>query len=170
MNATSLQQELIEQSLFRLNENTPKIEKCLNELTEDDIWKRPNNSSNSVGNIILHLCGNINQYIISSIGGKEDIRKRAEEFSTKGGYSKTELFNKLTITVNEAADIISKCNNVELLRLRIVQGFEKSGVGIIIQVVEHYSYHAGQIIFWTKLLKDKDMGFYKGMDLNKKNK
>ena len=162
--------EFIEQSIYRINENTPKIEKCLNELTEEEIWKRPNASSNSVGNIILHLCGNVTQYIISSIGGKEDIRKRDEEFSTKGGYTKGELFNKLTGTLNEAIAIINVCSNEELLRIRRVQAFEKSGVGIIVQVVEHYSYHTGQIIFWTKLLRDKDMAFYAGLDLNKKNK
>jgi uncharacterized damage-inducible protein DinB len=167
---TGITNEFINVSINKLKENTTKIEKCFNEFTEEDIWKRPNSSSNSVGNIILHLCGNIQQYIISSLGGKGDIRKRDEEFSTKGGYTKTELFNKLSSTIDEAITIIKNRDENELIKIHSVQGFEKSGVAIIIQVVEHYSYHTGQIAFWTKLLKDKDLGFYAGTDLNKKNK
>ena len=167
---TTIAKEFIDVSISKLKEDTVKIEKCFNEFIEEDIWKRPNSSSNSVGNIILHLCGNIRQYIISSLGGKEDIRKRDEEFSIKGGHTKTELFNNLSSTIDEAIAIIKNCNENDLVKIRYVQGFEKSGVAIIIQVVEHYSYHTGQIAFWAKLLKDKDLGFYAGMDLNKKNK
>ena len=162
--------EFIEQSWHRIDENTPKVIKCMNELEEDDIWKRPNHSSNSVGNIILHLCGNITQYIISSLGGAEDKRERDKEFSTNGGYSKSELVEKLSSTIDKAKAIIKTMDKQSLLRKRSVQGFEYSGMGIIIHVTEHYSYHTGQIIFWTKLLKDKGLEFYAGIDLNKKNK
>jgi uncharacterized damage-inducible protein DinB len=167
---SAIANEFIKEALNKLNQNTPKTEKCLHNLTEEDVWKHPNNSSNSVGNIILHLCGNIRQYIISSVGGKEDIRKHDEEFSTKGGYTKAELFDMLMKTINEASTVISNCTDEELLRVRTVQGFEKSGISVIMQVVEHYSYHTGQIIFWTKLLKDMDLAFYAGLELNKKNK
>jgi len=170
MNRSTLANEIIEQSIFRLGENTPRIEKCLNEMSEEDIWKKPNNSSNSVGNIILHLCGNITQYIISSLGEKEDHRNRDAEFSTSGGYNKSELFNKLTLTLDEAIYILKNLNEKDLLKIQSVQGFNYSGIGIIIHVVEHYSYHTGQITFWTKLLKDKDLGFYSNIDLNIKNK
>lgn len=169
MNNHSIAREFIEQSLNKLREDTIKIEKCFVHLTDDDIWKRPNASSNSIGNIIIHLRGNITQYIISSIGGKPDIRKRDKEFSIKGGYTKAELLNKLIETINEACAVINNSSDEELLRIRTVQGFEKTGLSIILQVVEHYSYHTGQIAFWVKLLKDKDLEFYAGIDLNKKN-
>jgi uncharacterized damage-inducible protein DinB len=162
--------EFIDQSIHRIDENTPRIARCMNELDEADTWRRPNDSSNSVGNIILHLCGNITQYIISSLGKTEDIRGRDKEFSANGGYSKWELIAKLNTTVEKAKDIIQNMDRNSLLRKRQVQGFEYSGMGIIIHVTEHYSYHTGQIVFWTKLLKDKDLGFYAGIDLNKKNK
>jgi uncharacterized damage-inducible protein DinB len=161
--------EFTEQSLHRIDKNTPRITKCINELDENDIWRRPNNSSNSVGNIILHLCGNITQYIISSLGEAEDLRERDKEFSANGGYSKSGLIEKLTTTVEKAKRIIQTMDKDSLLRKRQVQGFEYSGMGIIIHVTEHYSYHTGQIAFWTKLLKDKDLGFYAGINLNKKN-
>jgi uncharacterized damage-inducible protein DinB len=165
----SIATEFKEQSISRLEENTPKIEKCLKEMSETEIWQRSNPSSNSVANIILHLCGNITQYIISSLGGIEDIRERDKEFSTERGFSKIELFNNLNATVNQAVEIIRKITPEELMVNHSVQGFNISTIGIIIHVVEHYSYHTGQIIYWTKLLKDQDLGFYKNADLNKKN-
>lgn len=141
----------------------------MNELEEAEIWKRPNNASNSVGNLILHLCGNITQYIISSLGGEEDKRERDKEFSANGGYPKSELIDKLKLTVENAITIIQNMDADGLLRKRYVQGFQISGMGNIIHVTEHYSYHTGQIIFWIKLLRSKDLNFYEGIDLNKKN-
>ncbi len=169
MAATAFAKEFIEQCIFRMEESTPRIKKCLEALTDEDIWKRPNASSNSIGNIILHLCGNIRQYAVSSLGGEEDVRIRDEEFAAKGGLSKAELLEKLDDTVSHAIAIIKNTTDDELLRPRSVQGFQLSGIGIIIHVTEHYSYHTGQIAFWTKMLKDKDLGFYAGIDLNVKN-
>lgn len=165
----SISQEFISQSVHRLELNTPRIATCLAELSEDEVWQRPNESSNSVGNLILHLCGNITQYIISSIGGEADNRIRDEEFSATGGYTKTELLNKLETTVSNAVAVIQSCNEESLLKVRSVQGFTYSSIGNIIHVTEHYSYHTGQIALLTKVLKNKDLGFYAGMNLNAKN-
>jgi len=170
MHSTAQATEIIAQAIFRLHENTTRVEKCLIELSEEEIWLKPNKSTNSVGNLMLHLRGNITQYIISSLGNKEDMRNRELEFTTSGSYNKSELFDKLNSTVTEAVDIIKNLSEDELLSARSVQGYELSGTGIIIHVVEHYSYHTGQIALWTKLLKDKDLGFYAGIDLNIKNK
>jgi uncharacterized damage-inducible protein DinB len=164
-----LAKEFMEQSVFRLNENTPRIAKCLNELIESEIWLRPNEASNSIGNLILHLCGNIRQYAISSLGGKPDTRKRDEEFAAKGGYNRLQLLEMLESTVVEAINTILESNEENLLKTRMVQGFHLSGTGIIIHVTEHFSYHTGQIAFMTKMLKGKDLGFYSGIDLNLEN-
>ena len=85
--------EFIEQSIYRMAENTKRIVKCAEEIDEIEIWKSANENSNSIGNIILHLCGNIRQYAISALGETKDIRERDKEFSTKTGYTKTELLN-----------------------------------------------------------------------------
>jgi len=122
-----------------------------------------------VGNLLLHLCGNIRQYAISSLGNTSDVRERDKEFSADGGYSKSGLLQKLIATIEEAKRIIQNVSEVELLKKRKVQGYIYSGLGIIIHVTEHYSYHTGQIIFWTKLLKNKDLNFYAGVNLNIKN-
>ena len=165
-----LVKEFMAVAIGKMDENTKKLADCFNELQETEIWKRPNENSNSVGNMILHLCGNIRQYAISSLRETEDIRVRDKEFSATGGYSKSELFEKLFTTIDEAKHIIQNLSPEELLRKRSVQGFHQSGIGIILHVTEHYSYHAGQIIFWTKLLRNKDLGFYKSVDLNARNK
>jgi uncharacterized damage-inducible protein DinB len=162
--------EFIEQSIRRFEENTPKIEKCLTELTEDELWHRPNASSNSTGNIILHLCGNITQYVLSSLGNAEDKRERDKEFSSTRVLQKAALIDKLKTTVSAAVKIMRSLNDNYMLQKHSVQGYDLSTIGIIIHVVEHYSYHTGQIIYWTKLIKDKDLGFYSNVDLNKKNK
>lgn len=160
--------ELIDQCILRMEENTPKIFACLDELEEIEIWKRPNDASNSIGNIILHLCGNIRQYAISSLGHLPDVREREKEFSALGGPTKNELKEELESTLKQAIGIIKNISEEELLKIRLVQGFRLSGIGIIIHVVEHYSYHTGQVVFWTKLLKNHGFDFYTNHDLNLK--
>jgi uncharacterized damage-inducible protein DinB len=162
--------EFKEHSIDRIERNTPRVATCLEQLSEEDVWQSPNDISNSIGNLILHICGNMRQYIISSIGGEEDRRERDKEFSATGGYTKAELLQKLETTVNEAVQVVKDAGIDELLRIRSVQGYSYSGVGNIIHVTGHYSYHTGQIAFWTKLLKNKDLGFYANINLNVKNK
>ena len=161
--------EFISQCIHRIDENTNRLITCLDEVEESETWKRPNENSNSVGNLVLHLCGNIRQYLISSLGNSDDVREREKEFSADGGYTKSELLQKLLVTLDEAKNTILGASNDELLRKRKVQGYTYSGIGIIVHVTEHYSYHTGQIIFWTKILRNKDLGFYAGVDLNIKN-
>jgi uncharacterized damage-inducible protein DinB len=164
----SITKEFISESIRYLEANIPRIEKCLKELDEKEVWQRPNSSSNSIGNLILHINGNMRQYIISSMGKTEDTRNRPTEFSATGGFSKAELLGKITSTVKEAVKVLQNVNEEEMLRIRQVQEFEMSGVDIMVHVVEHFlPYRANSV--WTKLIKDKDMEFYKGRDLNKKN-
>jgi len=162
-------EEFKAQSLAYFEANTPRIQQCLSELSEAEVWLRPNSSSNSVGNLVLHLCGNITQYALSSLGGQPDSRARDAEFAAEGGFTKQELWEKLAATTTEATRVIAAADEAELLRVRTVQGFQMSGIGIVVHVTEHYSYHTGQIAFWTKQLKNKDLGFWADLDLNAKN-
>ncbi|MBA4743923.1 MAG: DUF1572 family protein [Muricauda sp.] len=164
-----LQEELVWNAGYRMNESLRMIKICLEQLSEDEIWQKPNKSSNSIGNLILHLCGNITQYGIASIQNLEDSRQRDEEFSTVSGYTKAELVKKLEDTISDAKRAFYDAPLNELLRKRNVQGFNFSGVGNIIHVTEHLSYHTGQIALWTKILQNKDLGFYGDVDLNIKN-
>ena len=162
----NISKEFTQQSTYYLSLNPSRIEKCLHQLNEDQVWKKPNSNTNSVGNLILHLCGNITQYAHSSLGNKKDERHRDLEFSIEGGFSKKELLEKITWVTEKAIQIIENISDEELLRQRKVQGFDHTGISIIIHMTEHFSYHVGQIAFFTKLLSDKDLGFYEDVDLN----
>jgi uncharacterized damage-inducible protein DinB len=170
MDPQDFKPEFIYHALYRINENCDKIKFCLEELDDEEVWMRPNDSSNSIGNQILHLCGNITQYIISSLGGSEDKRERDAEFSARDGLSKEQLWNKFSQTIEQAKSIIENISDEKLAATRSVQGFQFSGIGIVFHVVEHLSYHTGQIAFYVKQLKNKDLGFYNNVDLNTKNK
>ncbi len=161
--------ELTENACFRMDESYRMITICLKQLELEDIWHKPNEASNSMGNIILHLCGNIRQYVISSMGGKKDIRERDLEFTEKPLFSADILLEKLQSTIAEAKAVFSGCSAEELMRIRKVQGFTLSGIGVLLHVVEHLSYHTGQIAYWTKVIQGADLKFYKGVDLDIKN-
>jgi uncharacterized damage-inducible protein DinB len=164
-----LAREFISESTKRIVESMDRVKRCVHEIGENEVWIRPNESSNSVGNLLLHLSGNIGQYILSGLGGDSDTRNREAEFSAGGGMGKHALLARLEDTVSDAVKIIGKLDEEQLLRVRSVQGFTLSGAGIVIHVTEHFSYHTGQIAFWTKGLKNKDLGFYAGVDLNARN-
>lgn len=148
------------------DEFLPRILKCLDELSDEEIWQRPNEETVSVGNLILHLCGNVTQWIISALGGDTDERQRQKEFDTMGPIPKAELISQLTNTVQRACEIIQQVNADTLVRVHAVQDSQETGMGIILQVVEHFSYHTGQISLHTKLNKNIDLEFFKDYDLD----
>lgn len=161
-------QELCEQAKIYFQEYLGKIETAFERLTEEQVWLRPNEASNSMGNQVLHLCGNIRQYAISSLGRQEDVRERDSEFEATDGLNKGELLEKLHHTVNEAITVFEKLDEEELLRKRHVQAYHYTGLAVLIHVVEHFAYHTGQIIFWAKQLSGKGFDFYSDVNLNEK--
>lgn len=163
----SLPKEFVHQIVFRLESYGPRIAKCLDMLSETQVWHRPNEHSNSIANLIIHLCGNLSQYVIHGIGQIPYERNRDEEFALQSGYSKDELMDMLNNVVISCVTVIKALRESDLLKTATVQGFAYTYLGICVHVVEHYSYHTGQIAFYTKLLTDKDLGFYVGVDLNK---
>jgi uncharacterized damage-inducible protein DinB len=168
-NTSKIAHELKAQAIYRMDWNYQMLTKAVAEVEDGVVWSRPNGVSNSIGNLILHLCGNITQYAIAGLGGREDERQRDLEFSARETHTKEELLLKLRETLEGAKREILTASDENLLRIRSVQGFEMSGIGIVLHVVEHFSYHTGQIAFWVKQLKNKPLGFYDGIDLNVKN-
>lgn len=165
----TFQFEFVNNSCYRMDESLRMIKVSLENITEEQVWEKPNKSLNSIGNLILHLCGNMTQYGIASLKGTADLRERNIEFSTKGGLLKKELIDKLETTVKEVKTCFQNVSMLRLLVKKEVQGYKFSGIGNIIHVVEHFSYHTGQIAFWVKQLNNEELGFYDGQDLNIKN-
>jgi uncharacterized damage-inducible protein DinB len=136
------------------------IEACLGKLTEEQVWARGTENENAIGNLVLHLAGNVRQWIVSGVGGAPDIRQRDGEFAARGGSSIPELKERLRATVTEAAAVIGAVTPERLAERVTIQKYEVSILEAIYRVVEHFSLHTGQIIFATKLLTGSDMGFY----------
>ncbi|MFT7121948.1 MAG: putative damage-inducible protein DinB [Neolewinella sp.] len=153
---------------YFLDWNLQRIIRCVEVLDKDQIWSRPNNNSLSVGNQILHLAGNIRQWGLHGLGGKEDVRIRDEEFAAEGGVSAEELVARLTGVIEEAKLVVADLTKENMLRERDVQAYRHNGVFILMHVVEHLSYHTGQIIFYTKAVLNIDLDFYGDVDLTKK--
>jgi uncharacterized damage-inducible protein DinB len=164
MSLVDLLQSEIERRL--LEESIPRIIQCLNELPEDAIWYKKNEQTNSVGNLVLHLCGNVRQYFISSIGGKPDNRKRREEFLASSRIKKQLLIEQLEQLAKEVKLTVAAVTEQELLRERKVQGFSETGMSIVVHIIEHFSYHTGQIAYYTKYILNKDLKFYGDLDLD----
>ena len=166
---TQILNEFKIQSIFRLKEGYRMVVKALDFIDEKELWQLPVENGMSLGNQILHSCGNMRQYIISSLGNQIDSRKRDLEFKTKSQLEKKVLLKQLKETIDASIQIIKKTNEQEYLKVKKVQAFSFSGIGLVLHAVEHFSYHVGQIAFWVKFLTQKDLGFYNGIDLAKNN-
>lgn len=163
----NLKQELIAQTKRRLiEESVPRIKKCLAQLSETEIWHRPNEQTVSIGNLVLHLCGNVRQWILTGIGQYEDARMRQQEFDETGPISTKKLLQDLDMLMVEVEAVLDNLDVEILLEAQTIQGFQESGLAIILHVVEHFSYHTGQITYAVKAAKNIDMGYYAGLDLD----
>lgn len=154
------EQEFVKQSVsFLLDDFLPKIELASEKMTHEQIWWRANEASNSVGNLLLHLAGNVRQWIVSGIGGAEDLRDRQGEFDERGNASPEELLSNLRKTVEEACRVLENLKADSLLEKRLIQGRETTILSAVYHVVEHFSMHAGQIVFAAKIFQG-EMNFY----------
>ena len=151
-----IEQDFLNYSADTLLELAGRIEDCLGRLTNEQIWLRHSDNENAVGNLVLHLCGNVNQWIGSGIGGKADVRERHKEFEARSG----ELGTRLKDTITEATKIIRNVPAARLADRLKIQGYDTTGLKAIYHVVDHFAGHTAQIIFATKLLTGKDLGYY----------
>ncbi len=149
-----------------IDESISRCIQCVDKLTDVEIWYRPNGNVVSVGNLILHLCGNARQWILAGIFDQSDDRERQLEFDTQGPLDRSYLLQKLTDLGHDLDKAMDTLTHDQLAQVKTVQGYEESVVGILIHVIEHFSYHTGQIVYFTKTKKDVDMGFYADDDLN----
>lgn len=150
------------------DEGYTRIHNCFARLTDEQIWQRPNGQLASMGNLVLHLCGNLRQWVLSGLGDAEDTRERSLEFSETGPLAREELFARMAQVKQEIEALLAIIGEEKLLQMHKVQGFEESGISILVHVTEHFSYHVGQIAWYTKLLTAEDLGFYADVDLEKK--
>ena len=151
---------LVQSRTYLKGEYMPRIEKALAALSEDDFWWRPNDASNSAGNLVLHLAGNIRQWIVHGLGGAEDVREREKEFAAKGGVSKAEALALLHASVDDACAVLEQMDEDGLAASYTPQAHKVTGLEAIYRVIEHFAMHTGQIIWIAKARSGESLGFY----------
>lgn len=159
-----MRDEFIDFSVRKLRQMCERIETCFGTLTDDQIWWRGAQTQNAVGNLVLHLCGNLGQWIVSGIGGAPDTRERDVEFAARGETGREELIRLLRTRVDEAAAVIEAVSEARLHDRIQRQQYDVTVLEMIYHVVEHFSHHTGQIIYATKLLTERDLGFYQHLN------
>jgi len=146
-------------------ESFSRINKCLGLLNEDEVWNSPNGQITPIGNTVLHLVGNARQWILTGIGGQKDSRLRNQEFEADSKVDKITLQNSLNELKHDLIPVLNQLSDDQINKITTVQDFEVSGFSIIIHVIEHFSYHTGQISLLTKLIKNQDLGYYEDHEL-----
>ena len=149
-----------------IEESLARITKCVGLLSKQQLWHKENSNTNSIGNLILHLEGNIRQYIISGVGKTKDTRERDKEFADGYDYESQFILDKLSATLKAANEVVQSLNERELTETVTIQGFPHTRLSALLHVIEHLSYHVGQITFYTKYTNDVDTAYYGGLDLN----
>ena len=154
-------QQFIDHSRYLLIDDLfPRIEVCVRKLPEDKLWWRPNQQSNSIGNLLLHLAGNLRQWVVDGVGGIPYARNRKAEFSTDGAIDASVLVQNLREACTETGEVLSELDPERLLEPRVIQGMEVTVMSAIYHALEHFSGHLGQIIYITKMLTGEDLRFW----------
>ena len=138
-----------------------RLRACVESLTDEQVWWRPNAASNSIGNLILHLNGNVRQWLVVSFNRWQDGRNRPTEFAADGGLTASELLARLGATMDEAAQVLTRLTEADLIAPMEIQGYHVTGLESVYQVVEHFGLHYGQIAYISKSFSGRDLGFYR---------
>ena len=141
----------VDHSARKLELMASLLERCIASVDEADLWHRTA-GANSIGNLVAHLCGNVNQWIGSSLGGKPDTRNRPAEFAVEYRPARDELVSLLCATVAAAVPVIAGLDEAALTATVETQDGPRTGLEVVYQVVGHFQQHTGQAIFAVKLL------------------
>lgn len=156
-------QTYVAQTRYWLANNVSKIKHCLSQLNDEQVWWRPQESMNSIANILLHLCGNIRQRILSTVSGEPDIRDRPKEFRERGPIPKAELIRRLDDVAGKAEAVLANLGAPQLIEARRYQGlnreFEGTVLSTILHSLLHLSGHAQEIVYITRLQLGDDYEF-----------
>jgi hypothetical protein len=147
-----------------MEEFWPRLRGCVESLTDEQVWWRPNEASNSIGNLILHLNGNVRQWLVGSFDRTDDARDRAAEFAERKLRAPAALLDALGTTLHEASAVLSRLTEADLKSTLHIQGYTVSGLEAVYHVVEHFGMHYGQIVYVTKLVRSEDLGFYRELN------
>jgi hypothetical protein len=147
-----------------LEQYWPRLRGCVEALTDEQVWWRPNAASNSIGNLILHLNGNVRQWLVVSFNRLDDRRDRPAEFNQREIIPASAVMEQLVSTMQQASEVLSRLTERDLLTAFEIQGYRVSGLDAVYQVVEHFGMHYGQILYITKMLRSEDLCFHRELN------
>ncbi|HYZ85794.1 MAG TPA: DUF1572 family protein [Bryobacteraceae bacterium] len=156
----TLDQVFLNFSASKLRQYLTRIEDCLDRLTYEQVWGRGSEAENAIGNLVLHLSGNVRQWILTGVAGHTDVRVRDREFAARGDIEIADLKTRLRGSVEEVVAVIERLTPERLADTIEVQKYDVTVLEAVYHVVEHFGYHTGQIIFATKWLTKSDLGYY----------
>jgi uncharacterized damage-inducible protein DinB len=160
MSDSQLWADFVAYATTKLEQNLAQVSRCAGLLTHEELWRRANQHANSVGNLLLHLNGNVRQWIAAGVGGQPFHRNRPAEFAARAPQPADDALANLEQTVTAALRIIAALPSHKATVRRHIQDYEVSTQTAIFHVVEHFSFHTGQIVHATKLIKDVDLSLY----------
>ena len=156
----SVEEIFLTEAADKLAENLSRVETCVPKLPPELLWARDSENENAVGNLLLHLEGNVRQWIVSGLGGASERRDRPGEFAARSGPAAPVLMANLRRAVTDAIRIIRALPQARLREPVTIQGYDTTVLAAIFHVVEHFSGHTYQIILLTKHVTREDLGFY----------
>ncbi len=142
-----------------LDQTLVKLRNCLKQLDDQQVWWRPDPSLNSIGNLVLHMCGNLRQWSTIGLTHRPDDREREKEFEAQTGYSAVELLQLAEHSVSDSKQVIRGITGEQLAESFIIQGFEVSGLKAILHTTSHFVGHTHQIILMTRMQLGSDYNF-----------
>ncbi|MDQ6770060.1 MAG: DUF1572 domain-containing protein [Gemmatimonadota bacterium] len=161
----SLAELFLSRSRYWLTKEYPiKLRHCVKALPPAAVWARPNDGSNSIGNLLVHLTGNVTEWILGGIGGQSITRHRSFEFTQRKGADGAALLEGLDAVLRDADSVLGGLSAPDLERSITIQGRETTVLGAVYHVVEHFAMHTGQIILLTKMYAPGKIRFYEDAD------
>src|SRR4051794_17976063 len=139
-----------------LAEAHEKIVHCLDQLTDDQLNWRPFEQQNSIANVVLHLCGNVRQWIVAGVEQLPDTRHRPSEFSDRARYTRDDLKTRLAKIVRQADATLSRITPQSILQPRRIQSFDRTVLQAVFDCIVHFVGHSHEIVYITRLqLRDR---------------
>jgi hypothetical protein len=152
MTANELAAAVADAAGHEMSSALERMKHCLGQLSEEQVWWRPHPAMNSIGNLALHLCGNVRQWIVAGLGEAADVRNRPAEFAERGPIPKAELLRRLEAVVAEARSVMARQTARQLLEVRRIQGSEVTGLAAVFDSVPHFRGHTQEIVYMTRVL------------------
>jgi hypothetical protein len=151
---------VLDQAIETLNQSSARIRHCLAQLADEQVWWRPHDSLNSIGNLVLHLSGNVRQWIVSGLGGAVDRRNRPAEFTERGPVAREDLLQSFDLSIAEACAVLKRLTTDDMLAHRRIQGFDVTGWEALFDSVPHFKGHQQEVVGLTRQLLKDDYRFY----------